>query len=100
MSKSKEARVSSGSESKPSLATGDGAVFLAAALDMSWRLAIAVLVPIIGGHFLDEAFNTAPWITVAGFIVALAGVIGVMRYVVADSNRRISEFNSARKERK
>jgi F0F1-type ATP synthase assembly protein I len=89
MVKSKKARVDSGGE--PSLAKGDGAVFLAAALDMSWRLAIAVLVPIIGGHYLDEAFNSSPWITVAGCVVAFVGVIGVMKWVVAESNRRISD---------
>ncbi|HEX5447733.1 MAG TPA: AtpZ/AtpI family protein [Candidatus Saccharimonadales bacterium] len=99
MVKNETARARPGSDNEPN-AYGGGAVFLAAALDMSWRLAIAVLVPIIGGHYLDEALNSSPWLTIIGFVVAFGGVIGVMRHVVADSNRRLAEFNSAQKGRK
>lgn len=97
MTENKGARVNSGSKSESS--QPGGTVFIAAALDMTWRLAAVVLVPIIGGHFLDEAFNTSPWITVAGFIIAFLGVIAVMRYVVADSNRRVAGFSAGKKGR-
>ena len=43
------------------------------ALDMSWRLAIAVLVPIIGGFELDSHIGTTPALTVVGFIIAMIG---------------------------
>lgn len=49
------------------------------ALDMSWRLAAAVLVPIIGGYELDSRLGTTPFITVTGFVVAIAGAALVMR---------------------
>ncbi|HVX58466.1 MAG TPA: AtpZ/AtpI family protein [Candidatus Saccharimonadales bacterium] len=48
-------------------------VFVAMALDMSWRLAIAVLVPIIGGFELDSHIGTTPLLTVVGFIIAMIG---------------------------
>lgn len=48
-------------------------VFVGMALDMSWRLAIAVLVPIIGGFELDSHIGTTPLLTVVGFIIAMIG---------------------------
>ncbi len=48
------------------------------ALDMSWRLAAVVLVPIIGGYELDSHFGTTPLITVCGFVIAMVGAGLVM----------------------
>ena len=53
-------------------------VFFAAVMDMSWRLAIVVLVPIIGGYELDQNLGTEPWLTVLGFVVALGGIVIVL----------------------
>lgn len=57
-------------------------VFVAMALDMSWRLAAAVLVPIIGGFELDKKLKTSPWLTILGFVLAMAGMALVMRQTV------------------
>lgn len=57
------------------------------ALDMSWRLAAAVLVPIIGGYELDSRLGTTPFITVLGFLVAIGGVVIVMRQTVRAANK-------------
>lgn len=48
------------------------------ALDMSWKLAIVVLVPIIGGFKLDDALDTTPLLTITGFILAMGGMALVM----------------------
>jgi F0F1-type ATP synthase assembly protein I len=48
--------------------------FVAAALSMSWQLAIVVLVPIIGGFELDKKLNMLPLLTVVGFLVAMVGM--------------------------
>lgn len=53
--------------------TNQTQLFISMALDMSWRLAIVVLVPIVGGFKLDDAFDTSPLLTITGFIVAMAG---------------------------
>lgn len=52
--------------------------FLLAALDMSWQLAVVVLVPIIGGFELDKWLGTLPALTIAGFLIAMAGMAGVI----------------------
>lgn len=54
-------------------------LFIGAALDMSWRLAIVVLLPVIGGFKLDEHYNTTPLITIGGFVVAMGGMALVVR---------------------
>lgn len=48
--------------------------FLGAALNMSWQLALVVLVPILGGFQLDKVLNTLPAFTIIGFLTAMAGM--------------------------
>lgn len=48
-------------------------VFVGMAVDMSWRLALVVLIPIIGGYELDSRLGTTPMITIVGFLVAMVG---------------------------
>jgi F0F1-type ATP synthase assembly protein I len=62
-------------------------VFVGMAWDMSWRLAIVVLVPIVGAFELDSHFNTTPFLTVLGFLVAIAGVVFVLRQTLRAASR-------------
>jgi F0F1-type ATP synthase assembly protein I len=48
--------------------------FLSATLNMSWQLAIVVLVPIIGGFELDKKLHMLPLLTIVGFILAMIGM--------------------------
>lgn len=48
--------------------------FFVAAMNMSWQLAVVVLVPIIGGFELDQKFDTLPALTIAGFFIAMGGM--------------------------
>lgn len=52
--------------------------FLLANLNMSWKLAIVVMVPIVGGFKLDEKLGWAPALTIAGFVLAMAGTAFVL----------------------
>ena len=53
--------------------------FFVALFNMSWQLAIVVLVPLIGGAQLDNALGTSPIFTITGFIIALAGMAFVVK---------------------
>ncbi|MGH7157017.1 MAG: AtpZ/AtpI family protein [Candidatus Saccharimonadales bacterium] len=64
------------------------AVFVIAALDMSWRLAIAVLVPVIGGFELDKHLNTTPALTIIGFLLAMAGLFFILKSTVAKADEK------------
>jgi F0F1-type ATP synthase assembly protein I len=46
---------------------------MTAVMGMSWQLAVVVLVPILGGFFLDQQFATTPLLTILGFIIAMTG---------------------------
>lgn len=48
--------------------------FFVTTLNMSWQLAIAVLVPVLGGHFLDQKFDTGYLYFTIGFVLAIAGM--------------------------
>ena len=52
--------------------------FFLAATNMSWQLAVVVLVPIIGGFKIDEHFNSLPVGTIIGFILAMTGMGAVV----------------------
>lgn len=64
------------------------AQFLGATLNMSWRLALTVLIPIIAGVKIDQHFHTEPSFTLLGFIIAAVGgsmaVWGTIKQVNAD----------------
>lgn len=52
--------------------------FVGAVLNMSWQLAIVVLVPLIGGFELDKKLNTLPVLTIVGFFIAMCGMAMVV----------------------
>lgn len=53
-------------------------LFIGAALNLSWRLAFTVLVPIAIGISLDNKFNSSPSYTLTGFMLAIvAGCVAV-----------------------
>jgi F0F1-type ATP synthase assembly protein I len=63
-------------DSEPSLYQRN--LFMSMALDMSWQLAIVVLVPLIGGVELDRHLKTTPTLTIIGSVIALGGFIAVI----------------------
>lgn len=67
--------------------TSHSSVFVGMALDMSWRLAIVVLVPIIGGFELDQRLDTAPLLTITGFLLAMAGMALVLWQMLQTVNQ-------------
>lgn len=67
-----------------------------AALDMSWRLAIAVLVPIIGGFELDQHLGVTPALTIVGFLVAMTGLFVILRRTLATADDRFKPKETRR----
>ena len=60
--------------------------FVAMVLAMSWQLAVVVVVPIVGGHYLDQRLHTAPWLILLGVLIAGAGMLMVMVRIVGQAN--------------
>jgi len=60
--------------------------FFALAVNMSWQLAIIVLVPIVGGFKLDQYIKTTPLFTIVGFIIAMAGTALTLKRILGDLN--------------
>ncbi len=67
------------------------AEFLSAAFSLSWQLAIIVLLPVIGGYKIDEHFRKTPMFTVIGFVIAIVGVVLVLKQTLAQLNERVSK---------
>lgn len=64
------------------------AILLMATLDMSWRLAIVVLVPIIGGFEIDKHLGSSPALTIIGFLLAMAGLFVIIRQTVRKADEK------------
>ena len=54
------------------LPTAEQQLFVGTILSLSWQLLFVVVVPFIGGHYLDERNNTTPVFTLAGLGLALS----------------------------
>lgn len=61
-------------------------LFIVLAANMTWQLAVAVLLPLLGGYYLDQYFHSAPWLLAIGCLLAVLGVIGVMINIVRMAN--------------
>ncbi len=61
--------------------------FVGMALNMSWQLAIAVLVPILAGVKLDKALRSGYTFTYVGLGLALIGSVAVMWRTMQAANR-------------
>lgn len=52
--------------------------FIGATVNMGWRLAVTVVIPIVIGVKADERFNSSPSYTLTGLIIAAtAGCVAV-----------------------
>ncbi|HUC79097.1 MAG TPA: AtpZ/AtpI family protein [Candidatus Saccharimonadales bacterium] len=69
--------------------TNNGSSLLNATIQMSWKLAIVVLIPLIGGVKLDEHLKTSPYFTIFGSLLAVFGFGYVLYKVLADFNNDI-----------
>jgi hypothetical protein len=62
------------------------AVFISMALDMSWRLALVILIPIVGGAELDKHMHTSAYV-ILGFLLAMVGMGLVMWQTLHKANQ-------------
>ncbi len=67
--------------------TSQTSIFISMALDMTWRLAIVVLVPIIGGFYIDQWLEMSPVFTIVGFFLAMTGMGLVMWQTMQAANQ-------------
>lgn len=56
------------------------AEFVMASLNMSWQLAVVVLVPLIGGYEIDKHCSTFPVFLILGILVAMGGSAAVVHH--------------------
>lgn len=66
-------------------------LFIVMALNMSWQLAIVVIIPLVGGYKLDQHFDTSPIYTLIGLVIAFAGTALVLYRVFNEAKRRASD---------
>jgi F0F1-type ATP synthase assembly protein I len=79
--------IESGKTSKKEVTPGNQ--FIGASLDMLWKLAIVVLIPIVGGYKIDSHFNSVPLWTVVGFVIAMIGTTIIIKKTMDEFNTKV-----------
>ncbi len=74
--------------------------FIGATLNLSWRLALTVLIPVVGGIKLDERFATSPSFTLTGLMLASVGACVAIWSTVQEVNRLQADEAKKGKKRK
>lgn len=59
-------------------------MFVSSALSMSWQMAFAVMIPLVGGYYLGQYLKLNPWVTLAGFLLAVALVVLIVKRAVTN----------------
>ncbi|HET9174338.1 MAG TPA: AtpZ/AtpI family protein [Candidatus Saccharimonadales bacterium] len=73
-------------------------LFFSMGLDMSWRLALSVLVPLVGGAELDKHFKTTPILLILGFLIAIGlSIVTIRRTLKLTNNITFITENKQRK---
>ncbi len=63
---------------------------LGMALTLSVEIAVAVLVPLVIGHWLDSRYGKGPWFTLIGMVLGLAAAL-------RSAYRTLKEWGESRK---
>jgi F0F1-type ATP synthase assembly protein I len=70
--------------------------FYFAVLNMSWQLAIVVLVPLLLGHWADDHFHTFPLWTIVGFLVAISNMALIVWRQLQKFSPKVTSFHKAK----
>ncbi|MBC7708002.1 AtpZ/AtpI family protein [Polaromonas sp.] len=70
-------------------------LFIGTMLSLSWQMAIAVLVPTVGGYQLDNHFKTDPYLTLVGLTLSVIGSVLIIKRALNDLNVYMMADNAA-----
>ncbi len=74
--------------------------FVGATINLSWRLALTVLIPVVGGIKLDDKFDTAPSFALTGLMLASVGACVAIWSTVKEVNQLQAEEAKKGKQKK
>lgn len=72
-------------------------VFVSMALDMSWRLAVVVIIPIVIGATIDDHYKVGALYLIIGLVLALALAILVVYQSYQEANKLTSAMFKGKK---
>jgi len=57
-------------------------LFISSSIDMGWRLAVSVLLPVFVGSWLDRRYHTSPLWTFVSLLLALIGSVVIIKSTI------------------
>ncbi len=85
--KNKTTKVAQDEIERLAQATSAKQQFVSSALDMGWRLALTVIVPVFLGTWLDNRYHTSPSYTLVALFIAIAGACVVVWKTIKDLSK-------------
>ena len=64
-------------------------MFALGSLDIGWRLAIAVMMGVVGGFYLDKALQTEPLFLIVGSLFSLVLSVVIIKSTVEKINKKM-----------
>jgi hypothetical protein len=74
--------------------------FITSTLDLSWKLALSFLTPLLAGIAIDKKFNTMPSYTFAGLTIAAAFAGSTIYKTFQDVNEEQAKQSKEEKRKK
>ncbi|HEX5797357.1 MAG TPA: AtpZ/AtpI family protein [Candidatus Saccharimonadales bacterium] len=66
-------------------------LFIVGLLDLSWRLAVAIIIPVLLGSLADKKLDKEPIFTIIGLFIGLGIAVVVIRNLVIKLQKETSE---------
>jgi F0F1-type ATP synthase assembly protein I len=70
--------------------------FITATMNLGWRLALTVVIPLVGGVKLDEKLGSSPSWTLTGMFIAVAAGCGVVWQTIKEVTEQQAEAANAK----
>lgn len=74
--------------------------FVGSALNMGWQLAVAFIIPVAIGAWLDNRFDTSPSYTITGIFLAIIGSVMIISKAVKEANADTAALSKKSRKRK
>lgn len=71
-------------------------MYASAVVSLGWQLALAVLVPVIIGNWLDNRYKTGSSYTLAALILSACGAIYIVNKTVKEVNQRTNNLKGGK----
>jgi F0F1-type ATP synthase assembly protein I len=69
-------------------------------LGLGIQIAASMVLPLLGGAWLDNRFNTSPWFTLGGALFGIFSIFGIVLKIAFTANHKSPAHRKGKDEKK